>query len=65
MTRQERLLREQDYLEFVESWRVEQRNCAHGFVPARMLFVTGLTLWELAQDGRIVGNGEGWRPAYG
>ena len=63
MTREELLaLKRQDMRDFMDAWREEQARYG-GWVPARMLTVTGIILRELVEDGKVETDGYGYRPA--
>lgn len=53
----------EEYQEFLQAYRAEKRNYPSGFVPARVLPLTGLMLYELERAGYITQDGRfSYRP---
>jgi len=58
-----RRLKRQDRVDFLEEWDAERGKYPGGFVPARMMGMTGAILHELEQDGVIESDGNSnYRP---
>lgn len=62
MSNKRRQILEDEYAEFVASWQAERARWVDGYVPGRLLLVTGLTLRELEEAGYVESNGAGYKP---
>lgn len=58
MSRRLQILRE-ELEDFRVGYREERRNYPSGWVPGRVIRVTGLMLYELEKNGMIESNGRG------